>query len=43
MKGKLQISYINNVSQDLCYQIRLNTTNAVDFLYWQHMNQMPHF
>ena len=29
MKCKLQISNINNVSQDSCYQITLSTTNAV--------------
>jgi len=31
LKCKLQITYINNISQDLCYQIQLRTTNAVDF------------
>jgi len=43
MKCKLQISYINNISQDSVYQIQLPTTNAGVFLCWQHMNQMPHF
>jgi hypothetical protein len=31
LKCKLQITYINNISQDLCYQIPLNTTNAIDY------------
>jgi len=31
MKCKLQISYINNIAQDSCYQIQLNTKNVVDF------------
>jgi hypothetical protein len=31
MKCKIQISYINNTSQDSCYQIQLSIKNAVDF------------
>jgi hypothetical protein len=31
MKCKLQITYINYISQDSCNQIELNTTNAVDY------------
>jgi hypothetical protein len=31
LKCKLQITYLNNISQDSCYQTQLSTTNAVDY------------
>ena len=31
MKCKLQMSYINNISQDWCCEIELSTVHAIDY------------